>query len=303
MTRAAPSPPDTRLAAALQQLRKRTGLSLAQLANATTFSKSSWERYLNAKSLPPRSAVNELCRLAGEPADHPLALLDIARTYRAKSGEPTRGTPTRRDTGSPTPAPTATPTPIPPHPDEIETVPDTTRPAGHRRATVLTALASVCAVALGTLVLIHLPPSRRGEASPSLTPTPSTGVLCRHNSCQNKDPITMRCGAQPLTLAEHETATGAWMQIRYSQECGTSWARMWGAAVGDRVEFRASGRGNSPHGAQVTSREEADLYVHTLMSVVVPGTSVQACFSPSAGGAEECLKARVDQTVTVPQSR
>ncbi|MFE6488983.1 DUF2690 domain-containing protein, partial [Streptomyces sp. NPDC057757] len=131
----------------------------------------------------------------------------------------------------------------------------------------------------------------------------STGVLCRHNSCQNKDPITMRCGAQPLTLAEHETATGAWMQIRYSQECGTSWARMWGAAVGDRVEFRASGRGDSLHGAQVTSREEADLYVHTLMSVVVPGTSVQACFSPSAGGAEECLKARVDQTVTVPQSR
>lgn len=121
-------------------------------------------------------------------------------------------------------------------------------------------------------------------------PPAATGALCRHTACQNKDPIATRCAAEPLTLAEHETATGAWIQIRYSQECGTSWARMWGAVVKDRVEMRVGGRHGSLHSAQVTTRKEADTYVHTLMSVVSPGTPVQACFSPAAGGEGECFK-------------
>jgi hypothetical protein len=101
----------------------------------------------------------------------------------------------------------------------------------------------------------------------------------------------MRCGAEPLTLAEHETATGAFIQIRYSQECGTSWARMWGAVVKDGVEMRVGGRHGSLHSAQVTTRNEVDTYVHTLMSVISSGTPVQACFSPAAGGERECFKA------------
>ncbi|MCZ9342799.1 helix-turn-helix domain-containing protein, partial [Streptomyces sp. TRM76130] len=54
----------TRLTAALRELRARTGLSLAALAERTAYSKSSWERYLNGKILPPRQAVRELCRIA-----------------------------------------------------------------------------------------------------------------------------------------------------------------------------------------------------------------------------------------------
>ncbi|MFI6338867.1 DUF2690 domain-containing protein [Streptomyces sp. NPDC050535] len=323
MTLGVPSPPGARLAAALMQLKQRTGLSLAQLANVTTFSKSSWERYLNGKSLPPRSAVKELCRLAGEPADHPLALLDIARTQRAEDSGPTRETPARQHAGTRTDTPTLAPTTAPPRTGESEAVPENigqartrppdigpsgtipdghtrTHPTGRRRESILTALASVCAVVLGTLVLFHLPPSHREEASPSPTPTPATGALCRYTTCENKDPGTMRCGAEPLTLAEHETATGAWIQIRYSQECGTSWGRMWGAVVGDRVEVRAGGRDGSFRAARVTNRHEADTYVHTLMSVVSPGTSVQACFSPVAGGAKECFGTRMDQIISVP---
>ncbi|MFH8462535.1 helix-turn-helix domain-containing protein [Streptomyces sp. NPDC017991] len=336
MTRAAPSPPGARLAVVLRQLKQRTGLSLAQLANVTTFSKSSWERYLNGKSLPPRSAVVELCRLVGEPADHPLALLDLARTHRTHrtpatprtdDSAPTRGTPTRQRTGprpdTPPPAPAAAPSDT----GENATAPDSVgpprthlpgtgltcsaledadlarpRPAVPRPVTVLTALVSVCAVAIGTLVLLNLPPSRRGEAPPSPTPSPATGALCRHNACQDKDPITMKCGAEPMTLAEHETATGAWIQIRYSQECGASWARMWGAVVDDRVEIRTGGRDGSLHGARVTSRDEADTYVHTLMTVVSPGASVRACFSPATGGAKECVRTRADQAVATPHN-
>ncbi|MFD8418778.1 helix-turn-helix domain-containing protein [Streptomyces sp. NPDC059466] len=311
MTPSAPSPPGARLAAALRQLKQRTGLSLAQLAEATTFSKSSWERYLNGKTLPPRSAVKELCRLAGEPADHPLALLDIARTDRTdrtdrtEDSAPTRGTParqgggTRTDTRASAPA-TAVPgtgrsEPVPNDADLTGTDPTPTEltrtdPTGRRRATVLTAVASVCAVLLGTLVLIHLPPSQRKQASPSPPSPPAGGALCRATACQDKDPITTKCAADPLTLAEHETATGAWVQIRYSQECGTSWARMWGTVVDDRVEMRVGGRAGSLRGARVTSRNEADTYVHTPMSVVRTGTSVQACFSPAAGGGKECFE-------------
>ncbi|MFE5139951.1 DUF2690 domain-containing protein [Streptomyces fagopyri] len=153
---------------------------------------------------------------------------------------------------------------------------------------------------LGTLVFIHLPSSQRKPASPSPAPPPATGPLCRHTACQNKDPIAMRCAADPLTLAEHETATGAWIQVRYSLECGTSWARMWGADVDDRVEIRASGRDDSVRAAQVTSRGEADTYVRTSMSVVSPGMSVKACFSSAAGGGKECFETRTDKAVFAP---
>ncbi|MFE1794894.1 helix-turn-helix domain-containing protein [Streptomyces sp. NPDC059517] len=317
MTGAVPSPPGARLCVVLQQLKQRSGLSLAQLANVTTFSKSSWERYLNGKSLPPRSAVMELCRLVGESADHPLALLDIARTHRTHRTHGTPGTPgtpgtkaaPQNETAPDANAPSGT---TPPDTGPTATPPDgvdltgtrtrtrsrtRTRPTSHRPVAVLTALVSVCAVVVGTLVLINLPPSHGMEASPSPAPPSATGALCRHNACQDKDPIAMRCGAQPTTLAEHETATGAWIQIRYSEECGASWARMWGAAVNDRIELRTGGRDGSRHGARVTSRNEADTYVHTLMSVAGPGTAMQVCFSPVTGGAKECFRTRRDESV------
>ncbi|MFD8548303.1 helix-turn-helix domain-containing protein [Streptomyces sp. NPDC059649] len=68
----------SRLAAGMRELRGRTGLSLAGLAARTPYSKSSWERYLNGKKLPPRDAVAALCRLAGEPAGRLLALWELA---------------------------------------------------------------------------------------------------------------------------------------------------------------------------------------------------------------------------------
>ncbi|USA01676.1 helix-turn-helix domain-containing protein [Streptomyces lydicamycinicus] len=79
----------SRLAAGLRELRARTGLSLAALAARTPYSKSSWERYLNGKKLPPRDAVEALCRLAGEPAGRLVALwelADAAWSGRGRSG-------------------------------------------------------------------------------------------------------------------------------------------------------------------------------------------------------------------------
>ncbi|MFF4602012.1 DUF2690 domain-containing protein [Streptomyces sp. NPDC001339] len=67
-----------RLASGMRELRARTGLSLAALAAKTSYSKSSWERYLNGKKLPPRDAVEALCGLAGEPAGRLVALWELA---------------------------------------------------------------------------------------------------------------------------------------------------------------------------------------------------------------------------------
>ncbi|MEU8027340.1 helix-turn-helix transcriptional regulator [Streptomyces sp. NPDC049099] len=62
----------------LRLLKGRTGLSLAELARRTAYSKSSWQRYLSGSKLPPRGAVQVLCRLAGADQARLLALWELA---------------------------------------------------------------------------------------------------------------------------------------------------------------------------------------------------------------------------------
>ncbi|MEU1514798.1 DUF2690 domain-containing protein [Streptomyces sp. NPDC005811] len=256
-----PSPEAARLAAALRELKERTGLSLAGLAERTTFSKSSWERYLNGRTLPPRPAVRELCRLADEPDARCLALRELAQN------------------GPPDPPAPTTPAPPPASPAPA--------PAGPRGTTALAVLASVSALVFGVIaVSLLLLPQRSEAARPSASPS-AAGPYCRDTSCEGADPVTMKCGDQPETLAEHVTATGASVQLRYSRVCGTSWARMWGARIGDRVEVRG-------RVARVRNQVQADTYVYTLMTVTRPAAVVRACFLPSSGTGRECFKAKVD---------
>ncbi|MFF8784222.1 helix-turn-helix domain-containing protein [Streptomyces sp. NPDC015125] len=62
----------------LRRLKDHSGLSLAALAARTSYSKSSWERYLNGKKLPPREAVEELARVCAADATRLLALHEVA---------------------------------------------------------------------------------------------------------------------------------------------------------------------------------------------------------------------------------
>jgi len=63
-------PPEVRhFVEQLRQLKDRTGLSLVALGARTAYSKSSWQRYLNASQPPPRQAVIALCRVAGTGRD------------------------------------------------------------------------------------------------------------------------------------------------------------------------------------------------------------------------------------------
>lgn len=298
------------LAAALRELKARTGLSLAGLAAKTPFSKSSWERYLNGRTLPPRQAVQELCRLAGEPAGRCLALWEIAESqWSGRAREATRsGTP------SPPLSPAAPPTPVPSPvlppvlPPASASASAKLKRAGDKGVLVVAVLASVCAVVVGSVAatLLLLPREDdvlRVSAPSSESPSPAVaGPDCRAAACEGRNTIQMKCAVAPDTLASHRTATGARMELRHSKECGASWARMWGTRTGDRIELTVvgrdglggrDGRDGRPHSATVEDDMDAESYVYTPMATARSGTVVRACFQPAAGNKRECFDGRV----------
>ncbi|MEU2771863.1 DUF2690 domain-containing protein [Streptomyces sp. NPDC007162] len=268
------TPERTRLAASLRELRARTGLSLAALATKTAFSKSSWERYLNGKSLPPRQAVQELCRLAGEPDGRCLALWEIAESEWSGRG---KEKPAPAATGA---SPTAAPAPA-------------SRLAGHRSVVAVAVLAAVCAVTVGAVAVAValLRPGAEGDArasaeAPRSQDPASSAPRCRGAACEGRNPMGMRCAASPVTLATRHTAGGAWLEVRYSKECGASWARMWGTRVGDRLEVTADGR---VHGAEIRTAADVDAFVYTPMTATAPGTTIRTCFRPAGDTERECV--------------
>ncbi|MGW7557668.1 peptidoglycan-binding protein [Streptomyces rimosus] len=62
----------------MRRLKDHSGLSLAALAAKTAYSKSSWERYLNGKKLPPKGAVEALAHACGTDPTRLLALREVA---------------------------------------------------------------------------------------------------------------------------------------------------------------------------------------------------------------------------------
>ncbi|MEG3628860.1 helix-turn-helix domain-containing protein [Streptomyces poriticola] len=302
-----PSPERTRLTAVLRELRASTGLSLAGLAERTAYSKSSWERYLNGKALPPRRAVQDLCRLAREPDGRCLALWEIAEAEWSGRGAPPRDggraapgrAPSRRTPGpapppSPAPAPASEPDPAPgPPPWEDESR------AGGRGTAVTALLVSVCALVAGgaaTAALLLTSPDGGSRTSSASSPAPSAaspsapGPRCRGAACEGQNPMHMVCGGAPDTLAAHRTATGARLELRYSRECGAGWARMWDTRIGDRLEVTAGG---PTHDVEIEDSLDAQAYIHTTMAATRPGSVLHACFRPAADGTPECFDARV----------
>lgn len=269
---------------ALRELRTRTGLSLAALAERTTYSKSSWERYLNGRALPPRRAVQDLCRLAREPEGRLLALWEIAESQW--SGRAAEAPSTPQPSSGPAPSSPGPPSPEPPR-RPVQKRPD--RPDRKRLLTVLT---SVCAVTLGGVTAVVVMLSDRQGASDSPPTAPSApGPRCRGASCEGQDPIHMFCGAGPDTLTTERTSTGARVELRYSPRCEASWARMWRTRTGDRLEIAAGG---PTHRAEVEGRVDTESYVYTVMTAARPGAVVRACFRPATADAgRECVDARV----------
>ncbi|MGW9495498.1 helix-turn-helix domain-containing protein [Streptomyces prasinus] len=304
------SPERARLTATLRSLKEHAGLSLTGLGEHTSFSKSSWGRYLKGETLPPREAVRELCRLAGEPEGRCLALWELAESE--SSGRTARVPPPARPETAPEPEaePAKEPAegPAPGDPAPPRPTPPTATATAHRRSwRVTVVMVAVLAVTAGgvTAAALLLPPDRTPDDSrgPATTTTgagtgattgPGTGPpspRCQGGACEGRDPLNMLCGIGLDTLIERRTASGARLQVRYSATCGTSWGRIWNTRVGDRVELTAAG---STRSAEITDALDATAYIYTPMTRTAPGTLVRACFRPAGQTRrEECFEATV----------
>ncbi|MBI0297822.1 XRE family transcriptional regulator [Streptomyces sp. PRKS01-29] len=69
----------------LRTLVERSGLSVVAVADRTGYSKSSWERYLNGRLLPPRGAVEALADATGADVHHLSTLWELAERAWSRS--------------------------------------------------------------------------------------------------------------------------------------------------------------------------------------------------------------------------
>ncbi|MFE0421619.1 helix-turn-helix domain-containing protein [Streptomyces sp. NPDC058953] len=274
-------PPEcVKLASDLRELRTATGLSLAGLAAKTPYSKSSWERYLNGKVLPPRQAVETLCALAGERRDRTVALwrlADDAVSRRGAAGPAVSGT------AGTAAGQTAPSTPAPP-------------PAIRRRRLPVLVAAAVCVLGGLTAGVAFVAGDRGGDRvgdqrARSAVEGRGTvaGPACHGATCTGTNPESARCSsaaAPPVTVAERDFG-GVIVKVRRSAVCDTVWARLDRGTEGDRVEI-AVGDGE-PQRAEVHDRFDAMASVSTPM-VAVDGSAlrrVRVCLV--RGGDRDCV--------------
>ncbi|MFP3119375.1 helix-turn-helix domain-containing protein [Streptomyces sp. Iso 434] len=178
-----------RLVDRLRRLKDATGLSFTALATRTSYSRSSWERYLNGRKLPPADAVTELAALAGADPDRMLALHTLAaQTWTGpqpkgaaapdtSGAAPEPGEPATEPVPEAAPEHTseaAAPAPAPVEPDTRDPVPPVligepdgpAKPARGRpaRRTLLAAGGALVVVAAALAVVLTLVLPGRGSA-------------------------------------------------------------------------------------------------------------------------------------------
>ncbi|MHA6757560.1 helix-turn-helix domain-containing protein [Streptacidiphilus sp. PAMC 29251] len=288
-----PTPsPGGRLAAELRALRARSGLSLAALAVKSAYSKSSWERYLNGRTLPPWPAVRTLCALADGSEPKVRALWELAETaWSGRAVVASSSTPTPTEAAAPVPAAAVAESAAPQQSRAV------TRPRSRTRsgAAVLAGMA-LCGSALTAGAGYAWQgggAGRRASSVPFSASASRSGfqVRCRSRSCEGADPIAMLCGAIPQTLAEFKTAEGAGLQIRYNPQCQAAWARAWNTRAGDQVSMTTPGQPTRT--VLVASQDAAETFRYTpMVAATADGTVLQACLTPVDHGRRQCFTVR-----------
>ncbi|WP_345060222.1 helix-turn-helix transcriptional regulator [Streptomyces rameus] len=170
----------------LRTLKTRSGLSLAALAERTPYSKSSWERYLNGKTLPPRQAVTMLGELSDAEPARLAALWELANAathdQQAEGGRPVQPAPRSEPPAARTEA-------APPPSDE-----------GRRRRRdvrlLWTAALLLVLVLVGAAVVLVHGDSSAGTAQAAISESGGrpADVNCFADSCAGKDPKEAGCG-------------------------------------------------------------------------------------------------------------
>ncbi|MFJ9559279.1 helix-turn-helix domain-containing protein [Streptomyces fuscichromogenes] len=268
----------------LREAREGTGLSFAALAARTAYSKSSWERYLNGKALPPRDAVETLAKLSGADPVRLLALWQLAD--RAWSGRDARATDPRAADRAET-AVVDTPPEQSAEPAPASDAPVRRTPKEHggpaprdrrpRRGTVLLVAAGTVlatAVGVGAAVWTH----GGGQGAP--TPGPTSGT-CRGADCTNRDAEQhdTDCWTDAGTRARREIS-GRVVELRFSPTCQAAWARVTDPHEGDRL------RVDTTDGRQQSRLVLVpDQYLYTLMIGIGRPSQARACVELPDGSA------------------
>ncbi|WP_042422656.1 helix-turn-helix domain-containing protein [Streptacidiphilus anmyonensis] len=278
-------PPEcARLAAELRALQQRCSLSLAALSQETSFSKSSWHRYLNARALPPWHAVRALSRLADEPETRMRVLWELAEAaWSGRAAVGPKPSPTA-ELDAPARATLRGPSVVAPGETEgVGAAPDRgpvgPTGSGQERRRLRPGAALLTAAAVGGLAASLL---AGGQSAAQRAPQASaTGfhVGCHGRSCTGLDPGVALCGVEPDTLVHQTTPAGAGLEIRYNTSCDAAWARVWNTQLGDRLTL--SEPGMPAQAVTVQDRSLLDAFVYTpLLAVTGPLT---ACLSTPTG--------------------
>lgn len=258
------SPEGARFVTRLRELKDGAGVSLSVLAERTAYSRSSWDRCLNGRALPPRQAVEGLCRLAGQQPGPLLALRELA--------ELTWG---GRPSGD-----------VPPAAAEEET-PSASAPErtgdGRRRYPLRMVVVTAVLVAAATLPLAWWLAAAVGGGSATPRPTAAvstTRALCTGRSCQGEDPRATWCSSGSETVAKRRTDSGVWFEVRYRRACRAAWGRMWFSRPGDRLVVTLAGEQRE---VGDTDPAKTDGYHTTPMLTTDTPRRVSACYVPERG--------------------
>lgn len=119
-------------------------------------------------------------------------------------------------------------------------------PGGRRKGPML-AVGAVGAliVVVGALLLAPGDDAAKATPTPSVAPTEAApelpvGVECSGADCAGQDPEAMGCGGEFARTVVGAVVGGSKIEVRYSEVCSASWARLTEAAIGDTVRITAA---------------------------------------------------------------
>ena len=264
------------LAAELRRLRQAKGLSLAELARRTHYSKSSWERWLNGRRPVPEDALARFAEAMAEDAEVIRARAQVRAAGESAAGEPAAATAAAAEALSATPAAgEAVVADVP-----LQNAGRSPRPWTTRRRVAFGFPAAVGVLGLATVpFLLHGAPKRTASAAaPAGASARATGAPCRAAGCDRLDPQTAGCGGDAVTLATQYVKTSI-IYLRYSPSCQAAWAKITDSAPGDTVSIVTSA------GETETGVIHYGLDAYSPMVDVPAAASVKVCGTrPDASG-------------------
>ena len=282
-----------RLVVELRRMKDRSGLSLTALARRTLHSRSSWERYLNGKAMPPRQAALRLGDLVGaEPARLGVLWDHAATAWRDRPAPAGRPEPApdrigpQEAAGAAGAAGTAAVPgaggggPVTESSAAEAAVPGRSRfalAAYGRRRTVTVALTGllVCGGA-GALIATSQGDHRTATTANSTAQKADSAARgletnCYGESCTGKDPKQTGCAGDAWTAAMTRVQQQVYVELRYSDACRAAWARISWGRPGDVAQV-IGGRGRT---FRNTVHYDTDTF--TAMTAASSPSGARAC--------------------------